>query len=184
MMPCPAVPGGSTRGVSRPTEKEMTVSSAPVSDSASSIVRFHADHGEKILRYCGVSVVNVIVGQSILAVCLAVLGLGGVTSQFISAMISAVPAYILSRRWVWKQSGRDSFRSEVLPFWIMASVGLAFAVSMIAIVDRSTDSTIVLMFTSLCSYGVVWIGKYFVLDRVMWAVTHHDELTPVSTETT
>ena len=50
--------------------------------------------------------------------------------------------------------------------------------------DRSTDSTIVLMFTSLCSYGVVWIGKYFVLDRVMWAVTHRDELTPVSTETT
>ena len=147
-------------------------------------MRFLADHGEKIMRYCGVSVVNVIVGLSILAVCLELLGMGGVTSQFASAMISAVPAYILSRRWVWKQSGPDSFRSEVLPFWIMAVVGLAFAASMIAIVDRSTDSTIILMLTSLASYGVVWVGKYFVLDKVMWAVTHTDEPARVTAETT
>ncbi len=161
----------------------MTVSSGPVSDPISRPMRFFADHGEKVMRYCGVSVVNVIVGQSILAACLELFGMGGVSSQFTSAMISAVPAYILSRRWVWKQQGPDSFRSEVLPFWMMAIVGLAFAASMIAIVDRYTESTIVLMATSLGSYGVVWVAKYFVLDRLMWAVTHHDDPARAAVET-
>ena len=120
------------------------------------------------MRYCGVSVVNVLTGQGILAFCLAVLALGGVVSQVISATLSAIPAYILSRRWVWKQKGRDSFRNEVLPFWIMALIGLVFAVSAIAIVERFTESTIVLMATSLAAYGVVWVAKYVVLDKIMW----------------
>ena len=127
-----------------------------------------AEHGEKLMRYCGVSVVNVLTGQGILAFCLAVLALGGVVSQVISATLSAIPAYILSRRWVWKQKGRDSFRNEVLPFWIMALIGLVFAVSAIAIVERFTESTIVLMATSLAAYGVVWVAKYVVLDKIMW----------------
>ncbi|MEM9204465.1 MAG: GtrA family protein [Actinomycetota bacterium] len=130
---------------------------------------FLADHGAKLLRYCGVSVINVIVGQAILAFCLAVVGLGGVPSQVIAAMLSAIPAYILSKRWVWKQTGQDSFRNEVLPFWIIALVGLIFAVSSIAVVEQFTDNTPVIMLTSLGAYGVVWVAKYLILDRLMWA---------------
>ncbi|MCP4224215.1 MAG: hypothetical protein GY773_12780 [Actinomycetia bacterium] len=155
-----------------------------MSDSPGRLARILADHGEKLLRYCGVSVVNVVVGQSILAVGLEVLDMGGVSAQFAAAMISAVPAYILSRQWVWKQDGRVSFRSEVLPFWIMAVVGLVFAVSMIAIVERSTSSTIAIMATSLGSYGVVWVAKYVFLDKVMWAALHHhDDPAPATAET-
>ena len=120
------------------------------------------------MRYCGVSVVNVLTGQGILALCLAVFALGGVVSQVISATVSAIPAYILSRRWVWKQKGRDSFRNEVLPFWTMALIGLVFAVSAIALVEQFTESTIMLMATSLAAYGVVWVAKYVVLDKIMW----------------
>ena len=146
----------------------MTVASTPVTTTLSPARTFLADHGAKLLRYCGVSVVNVITGQAILAFCLEILDFGGVTSQIIAAMLSAIPAYILSRRWVWKQSGRDSFRTEVLPFWTMALVGLIFAVSAIAVVEQFTDLTIVLMLTSLAAYGVVWVAKYFVLDKIMW----------------
>lgn len=129
---------------------------------------FIADHGEKLMRYCGVSVVNVLTGQGILALCLTAFALGGVVSQVISATVSAIPAYVLSRRWVWKQKGRDSFRNEVLPFWTMALIGLVFAVSAIAIVEQFTESTLVLMATSLAAYGVVWVAKYVVLDKIMW----------------
>ncbi|MEM9467841.1 MAG: GtrA family protein [Actinomycetota bacterium] len=129
---------------------------------------FIAEHGAKLLRYCGVSVVNVISGQAVLAFCLAVIDLRAVPSQVIAAMVSAIPAYILSRRWVWKQSGRDSFRTEVLPFWTIALVGLIFAVTSIAIVEQFTENTLALMFTSLAAYGVVWVAKYIILDKVMW----------------
>lgn len=141
-------------------------------------MRLYVEHRDKLLRYCGVSVVNVLVGQTILAVCLEVFDMGGVPSQVTAAMISAIPAYILSRQWVWKADGKVSFRSEVLPFWIIAIIGLAFSASMIAIVERSTDATIVLMFTSLAAYGVVWVAKYLFLDKVMWAALHHGEHAP------
>lgn len=148
----------------------MTVASTPVTSTLRPARDFIVENGEKIMRYCGVSVVNVIVGQSILAFCLVVLEFGGVLSQFVSATLSAIPAYILSRRWVWKQRGKDSFRTEVLPFWTMAVIGLTFAVTCIAIMERFTDQPIVIMATSLAAFGVVWVGKYFVLDKIMWRI--------------
>lgn len=156
-----STPVGADRG-------EVTVASTSVTSTLQPARDFIADHGDKLLRYCGVSVVNVLSGQGILAFCLVVLDMGGVSSQLIAAMLSAIPAYILSRRWVWKQRGRDSFRSEVLPFWTMALIGLVFAVTCIAIVERFTDATLVLMLTSLGAYGVVWVAKYVVLDQIMW----------------
>ena len=146
----------------------MTVTSTSVTTTIAPTRAFIAEHGEKLMRYCGVSVVNVITGQGLLALCLTVFVLGGVVSQVISATLSAIPAYILSRRWVWRQEGPDSFRTEVLPFWTMALIGLVFAVSAIAVMERFTDSTLVLMATSLAAYGVVWVAKYVVLDKIMW----------------
>lgn len=153
----------------------MTLTSAPVTpagETPSQLMQLVAAHGSKVVRYCGVSVVNVIIGQGILAFCLEVMDLSGVVSQFWSAMLSAIPAFILSKRWVWKQTGPDSFRGEVLPFWVMSAIGLGFALLVVGIADRSTDSTPILMFASLCAYGVVWVAKFLVLDRLMWKVTH------------
>lgn len=153
------------------------VASTSVTSTLGTARTFMVENREKIIRYCGVSVVNVLVGQGILAFCLLVLDLSGVLSQFIAASLSAIPAYILSRRWVWKQRGKDSFRTEVLPFWTMAIIGLLFAVASIAIMERFTDHPIVIMLTSLGAYGVVWVGKYFVLDKIMWRVPADPEPT-------
>ena len=153
------------------TRGTMTLTSAPVTPAPSQLAKLVATHGTKVFRYCGVSVVNVIVGQGILAFCLAVLDFSAIVSQFWSAMLSAIPAYILSKRWVWKQTGSDSFRSEVLPFWIMAAIGLGFALIVVGVTDRVTDSTPVLMLSSLGAYGIVWVAKYLVLDQLMWKVT-------------
>lgn len=155
----------------------MTVASTSVTTILPPARAFLAEHGAKLVRYCGVSVVNVIFGQALLAFCLAVLDLRAVPSQVIAAMVSAIPAYVLSRRWVWKQSGRDSLRNEVLPFWAMALMGLVFAVSSIALVEQITENTLALMFTSLVAYGVVWVAKYFVLDTLMWGAAVSDDST-------
>ena len=146
----------------------MGVTFTPVTTTIAPARHVIAAAGEKLMRYCGMSVVNVLTGQGLLALCLTVFAFGGVVSQVISATLSAIPAYILSRRWVWKQSGSDSFRNEVLPFWTMALIGLVFAVSAIAVMEQFTDSTLVLMATSLVAYGVVWVAKYVVLDKIMW----------------
>ena len=59
----------------------------------------------------------------------------------------------------------------------MAIIGLVFAVASIAIMERFTDHPIVIMLTSLGAYGVVWVGKYFVLDKIMWRVPADPEPT-------
>ena len=51
---------------------------------------------------------------------------------------------------------------------MMALIGLVFAVTAIAFMEQFTDSTPVLMATSLSAYGVVWVAKYLVLDKIMW----------------
>lgn len=123
---------------------------------------------EKVLRYCGVSVVNVITGQTTLLVTLAGFGIDPIPAQVLAASVSAGPAYVLSRRWVWRQSGRDSLRQEILPFWLLTLAGLGFALTALALVEQVSDAPLVLMLTSLVAYGLVWVAKYLVLDLVTW----------------
>ena len=55
-------------------------------------------------------------------------------------MISAFPAYYLSRKWVWGKSGKSHFKKEVLPFWIFVFIGLVFSTAMVALGAHVTDT--------------------------------------------
>ena len=83
-------------------------------------------------------------------------------------MISAVPAYLLSRHWVWGQRGPNSFKAEVLPFWSMALLGLTLSTVAVAIVDNHYDGALPVQLASVGAFFLVWILKFFVLDRFMW----------------
>ena len=96
---------------------------------------------EKGLRYLGVSVVNVVVGQSLLLMFHAILGWPQAAANALAVLISAVPAYYLSRAWVWGKSGKSHFKKEVLPFWIFVFIGLVFSTSMVALGAHLTDTT-------------------------------------------
>ncbi len=135
------------------------------------LTRLVDDHGAKALRYCGVSVINVVVGVSTLAFCHGLLGWDEVPANVTAWAVSTGPAYLLSRRWVWQQSGEHSLHREVLPFWIMALIGLTFSTIAVAIVGRYTDATLHILVANLTAYGVVWVAKYLVLDKIMWRAT-------------
>jgi putative flippase GtrA len=134
------------------------------------LTRLLEEHGRKILRYCGVSVVNVFTGNGTLLICLAVLELHRVLSVLIAWMVSTIPAYVLSRRWVWQQRGANSMKAEVAPFWILALIGLTFSGLCVGIAGFFTDSSLVLIGVNFSAFGVVWVAKYIVLDRMMWGV--------------
>ncbi len=147
----------------------MTLTSTPMSTvKRLGQSRLLEEHGLKLLRYCGVSVVNVITGNGTLLLCLEVFDLHRVLSVLIAWSVSTVPAYLLSRRWVWQQSGSNSMRNEVAPFWILALIGLGFSGFCVWIAGYFTDASLVLALVNFCAYGVVWVAKYLVLDRLMW----------------
>ena len=135
---------------------------------SSTLRRLRAEHGLKALRYCGVSVVNVTVGLSVLAVCHGVLGWPAVVANLAAWMVGTAPAYLLSRAWVWQRSGPHRLGREVLTFWIMALVGLALSSLVVAIIEHLADRTVLVLAGNFGAYGSVWVAKYIFLDRVMW----------------
>jgi putative flippase GtrA len=123
-------------------------------------------------RYMAVSVVNVIVGQGLLLFFNLGMGLYEPLANALSVCISAVPAYYLSRAWVWGKSGKSHFKTEVLPFWIFIGVGLVFSTLMVALATHlSTGGTgifhkLLPNIVNAASFFILWVLRFFLLDKL------------------
>jgi len=122
----------------------------------------------RALRCCAVSAVNVVVGLSALAFFLEALDFAPVLANLTAWMVSTGPACLLGCCWVWQQLGANSVTSEILPFWVIAFVGLAVSSVTIAVLGGVTGITPVLMLGTVVAYSVVWVAKYLVLDGLLW----------------
>lgn len=127
----------------------------------------------KLGRYAAASVVGVVTGQALLYLGYSVLGWEAVTANVVSVAVSSIPAYLVNRYWVWKKRGRNSLRAEVIPFWLMAFLGLLLSSVLVAVVERRTESALALGIASLSGFGVLWVAKFFVLERVLFAPVVH-----------
>ena len=83
-------------------------------------------------------------------------------------MVGTVPAYLLSRAWVWQRSGPHRWGGEVLTFWSIALVGLVLSSVVVRVVEEFTSETAIVVAGNLSAYGTVWVAKYLFLERVMW----------------
>ena len=91
--------------------------------SRSKLNQLWAEHGLKFMRYCGVSVFNVVLGQSLLLFFFKVVGMRAMTANLAAIAVGTIPSYYLARRFVWAKTGRHSLTREVLPFWGLNGVG-------------------------------------------------------------
>jgi putative flippase GtrA len=131
----------------------------------------------KLAKYAMASMVGVVVGQTSLFVFLGVLDNGALANLFAVA-ISSVPAYLINRYWVWQKTSSNDLRREVLPFWGMAFLGLVLSTIAVTIVDDRTDWRPAIMAANLAGFGVLWIAKFFVLDKILFAEGGPDHLEP------
>lgn len=127
----------------------------------------------KLGRYAAASVVGVATGQALLYLCYSVLGWDAVVANVVSVAVSSIPAYLVNRYWVWQKRGRNSLRAEVIPFWLMAFLGLLLSSVLVAVVEGRTDSALALGLASLSGFGVLWAAKFMVLERVLFAPVAH-----------
>jgi putative flippase GtrA len=139
---------------------------------------------EKGLKYLGVSVINVVVGQTLLLTFHAVLGWPQAAANALAVLISAFPAYYLSRKWVWGKSGKSHFKKEVLPFWIFVGIGLVFSTAMVALGAHLTDTTgagqnlelwekLLPNVMNAASFFILWIIRFFLMEKLF---QQHPEL--------
>ena len=127
------------------------------------------------LRYVLVSVLNLVNHQVVLFLGHSVWGLSGGWANALAATVSAVPAYLLSKRWVWKSEGNYSLRDEIVPFWGIAVLGLVVSSLMAEAADRLFGSGLAVAVGSLIGYVIVWILKFVLLERMFARASHHHQ---------
>ncbi|MGI9624284.1 MAG: GtrA family protein [Acidimicrobiales bacterium] len=129
------------------------------------------EHGVRLLRYAGVSAVAVTVGQTLLFLFYRVLELDAVLANTMAVTLATIPSYLLNRAWVWQKNSAHSFTTEILPFWGMAVLGLILSNILVHWVEGRWDSWVLINGANLAAFGLLWVGKYMILDRVLFRPT-------------
>jgi len=127
----------------------------------------------KGLRYVLVSVVNVLVGGGLLVILQH--WMDPVEANICGVAVSAIPAYYMNRAWVWGKRGKSHWKKEVLPFWIFTGLGLLLSTIAIHFAQDHTDNRFVILFVQLCAFGVLWVVRFFVLDRLFHVEVFEDD---------
>jgi len=138
--------------------------------------------GKKMVRYSMVSVVAVPVGLIGIAIGLEVFGMSPGWAGIFGASLGAVPSYYLNRTWVWGKSGRSHVVKEILPFWIITLIGVLFSGWVENVAGHWTTShgwvgmgrLVVLLAANVAGFGVLWVGKYILFNKVLFRATHAD----------
>src|SRR6266545_4862945 len=131
----------------------------------------------KFVRYSLVSLASIAISQSVLMVAFGMLHWTARLSNVIACAVATVPSYYLNRTWTWGRGGTSSLWREVVPFWTLAFVGLAFstwAADFGSTVARQVAvshqmATAIVMASALLAFGVLWVGKFAVFNLILFA---------------
>ncbi|MDQ6783140.1 MAG: GtrA family protein [Actinomycetota bacterium] len=140
--------------------------------------------GQKLLRYSVASVVSVAVSLVCLVFFNGVLNLTAVPSSILATAIATIPNYFMNRMWAWGKDGRSHLWREVVPFWSLALIGLAFStlcVKWVEVVAKHhhfshlvRTGTVAVVYVG--AFGVLWVAKFIIFNKVLFV--HHIEDLP------
>ena len=130
----------------------------------------------RVVRYSLVSLLSVAVSQSVLAVAFGVLHWTAQLANIVACAVAAVPSFHLNRSWAWGRRGRSHLLREVVPFWVLAFLGLAFSTwaadlgSTMAHHAAASHAvtTAVVMTSSLLAFGLLWLGKFAIFNVLLF----------------
>jgi putative flippase GtrA len=135
----------------------------------------HTHEGRKIFRYTMVSVISTVVSLSVIALVYGVFHVWGeIESTIFGNAVATVPSYWLNRRWAWQKSGRSHMMKEIVPFWTMAALGIAFSIIGAAIARHigikynfsHLELTVVVLVANVISFGIFWVAKLVVFNKM------------------
>jgi putative flippase GtrA len=129
----------------------------------------------KLFKYAGVSVISTAVSQVTLFLTFGVFRvMSEVPANIVANVVATVPSYYLNRKWVWGKGGRSHLWKEVVPFWVLSFVGLAFsslAVYFAGAFARHHGlghgaTTLLVNAANLLSFGILWIVKFLIYNKL------------------
>ena len=131
--------------------------------------------GKKIIRFTSVSAISTVISFTSIAVLYGFHIIVGIIWATVTGnLIATVPSYFLNRSWTWGKRGRSHFRGEIVPFWLMSFAGIG--VSMIGAWWARAEvhshhwahllNTALVSFTNVVSFGLFWVLKMMVFNRI------------------
>jgi putative flippase GtrA len=114
-----------------------------------------------------------VLGQTQIFLYASVLKWPWALANITAVALGTIPTYTISRRWVWQKTGKSNLYAEIVPFWVMSFLGLLLStIAVIWLEARYPDNRLLANVGNIIGFGVLWIAKFFVLDRVLFKVTH------------
>lgn len=144
------------------------------------IAFLRTESGRKWIRYSAVSVVGVVVSEALIILFSGAMKMSGAPSNVLATALSSVPAYFLNRAWVWGKRGKNHLTKEVIPFWGFAFAGLVISTLIVAAIvphpippDADWTYTARVMFGNLAGFGILWVVKFFVFEKLLFGESTH-----------
>jgi putative flippase GtrA len=133
----------------------------------------HTKEGVKVFRYSMVSVISTVVSFTVLFL---VYGVGRLWTEVPSTVfanaVATFPSYWLNRNWAWGKTGRSHLVREVLPFWAMSALGIAFSIVGASVArdlgehHGHLERTALVLIANLVSFAIFWLLKLAVFNRL------------------
>ena len=153
------------------------------------LVHAKSVEGRKQLRYAGISVVFVPLGQILIQVLGRIVfmereGLAEspnfTKASLAGAAILTLPNFFANKYLVWRDTTKDKLKTQVLVFWVAAMLGVALATSLSYVVERmvktaranSLIESLAVFAAQLIGFGIVWVLRFLVLDKWLFKATH------------
>ena len=137
--------------------------------------RRHTPEAKQLIKYTMVSVISTVASFGVLAI---VYGLhiikGEIEATVFANVVATVPSYFLNRMWVWGKGGRSHVMREIVPFWVMSAIGITVSIGGAAVARHigtthhlsHLQETAVLLLANLISFGLFWVLKYMLYNRL------------------
>ena len=138
--------------------------------------RMTGGRGALAMRYSMVSVIGVVITQTLLVLFVGILDREPTWSNVVAVSLCAIPVFFLNKRWVWSHDGKLSIRREVLPFWVFTLAGLGLSTAMVAISKGISDSPLMVMAANISGFGILWVAKFLFLEQVMFVKSERQQV--------
>ena len=131
--------------------------------------------GKKLTRYLLGSVVTTGVSFAWIAFMFGFRIIPGVIWATLSGnLVAVIPSYYWNRAWAWGKRGKSHFRREIVPYWSMAFLGIAFS-QLGALWARHEvhshnwsrlDDTAIVALTNVLCFAIFFLLKLMVFNRI------------------